>query len=156
MHPDAYFSTVVEPNVQAFDVAHEDDLRLAINAVLTLDAFFGVLNAHLHANRDDSEFKKEVAAARPEYGRLRDVADAVKHGRLRHRADRSILGPGCISVHALGAGTLTCEDPIEHNALLAQTNDGSERIRWLVQVVYCEARRRLDALTAPVQPKAAA
>ena len=51
MNPRWFFTEVADPNASAFLKEH-DDIRLAVNAIMTLDAAFGSLHAHLRAAND--------------------------------------------------------------------------------------------------------
>jgi hypothetical protein len=48
MTPREFFDGVAEKNALSA-IETRGDLRLAVNAIMTLDAFFGVLHAALHA-----------------------------------------------------------------------------------------------------------
>jgi hypothetical protein len=74
------------------------NLRLAINAIMTLDAFFGVLHAALHAKGtlkepNDDVWKEKLAQQNDDYRLLRDAAYALKHGELKHRRPRLVRRP---------------------------------------------------------------
>jgi hypothetical protein len=84
--PAEFFETVAKPNVQALcnDVG---ELRLAVNAILSLDALTGIIHADLHGNglvtKDDAAFRDSLATQHPDYRIVRDAAFALKHGELR-------------------------------------------------------------------------
>lgn len=88
MHPRLFFDQVVRPNVG--ELLGQERLRAAINSILSLDAFYGVLFAHLRVNghprvaalASDDKFKDEIAAASNAFRVVRDAAFSVKHGEL--------------------------------------------------------------------------
>lgn len=109
MTPRNFFDEVAEPN--AFSaMAARGDMRKAINAAMTLDAFFGVLHAELHRAgsvtlRRDDDWKEELADQSDDYRLLRDVAYTLKHGQLNlgkkprivRRPDQLFTMPGAFA-----------------------------------------------------------
>lgn len=93
MTPADFFNNVATPNVDELgnDVGNH---RLAVNAILALDALAGVIHADLHnrgqATADDAAFRDRLAARHLEYCILRDAAFALKHGELRHKKPRLV------------------------------------------------------------------
>jgi hypothetical protein len=93
VRPADFFKDIVTPNVDALgdDVG---DLRLAVNAILSLDALAGVIHADLHSRgqetNDDTAFRDRLAKQHLEYGIVRDAAFALKHGELRGRKPRLV------------------------------------------------------------------
>ena len=86
MTPRQFFDEVAEPNACSA-IAARGDLRHAINAVMTLDALFGILHAALHdagivSRRRDDDWKEELAGQSDDYRLLRDLAYTLKHGQL--------------------------------------------------------------------------
>ncbi|MGZ8285680.1 MAG: hypothetical protein ACXW27_04375 [Allosphingosinicella sp.] len=92
MTPGAFLNDVVRPNVADF---HQNfgDLRLAHNAVASVDALAAHLYVWLKANApnavsgivDDSAFRAELANRDEMFRLLRDIAKAQKHVHLtRH------------------------------------------------------------------------
>ena len=70
-------------------------MRCAVNALLTLDAFTGVLFAHLTKldrapSKDDSEFRDVLSRECPEFRIVRDAAFALKHGELTAKKPRLV------------------------------------------------------------------
>ena len=51
MTPRTFLDALVKPNAHEL-FANRDDLRLAVNAILSLDAFFGILYAELKSRND--------------------------------------------------------------------------------------------------------
>lgn len=97
MTPKEFFEQVAEMNAS---LAGESpgDLRLAINAIMTLDAFFGILHASLHAidtveQKTDDQWKDVIAQSHFSYQVLRDAAYALKHGKLDGRKTRLVRRP---------------------------------------------------------------
>jgi hypothetical protein len=81
-----YLEEVAAENARQ-SIANPSDRRLAVNAIMTLDGFFGSLHADLRSNglvedeRDDT-WKESIAIANKMYRVLRDSAYALKHGQL--------------------------------------------------------------------------
>jgi hypothetical protein len=76
-------------------IAQFDDLRLAINAIMTLDGFFGTLHTKLHntgtvKEPSDDRWKETLAKGNESYQVLRDMAHALKHGSLTHTKPRLV------------------------------------------------------------------
>jgi hypothetical protein len=105
MTPSHYLDHVVTPNAVHLG-ENRGDMRYAVNALLTLDAFAGVLFAHLvkldrAPSKDDGEFRDVLSGECPEFRVVRDAAFALKHGeltgkkpRLVERADKVISYSG--------------------------------------------------------------
>jgi len=97
MTPRNFFDDVAENNAR-LAIAARHDLRLAINAFMTLDAFFGILHATLYETgvaevpREDDKWKGQFAQQSIEYRLLRDAAFALKHGNLS-RSPRLVSRP---------------------------------------------------------------
>jgi hypothetical protein len=91
--PAEFLSDVVTPNVDALR-NDAGDLRLAANAILTLDALAGVIHADLHkrglATPDDGAFRDQLATQHLDYEIMRDAAFALKHGELRGKKSRLV------------------------------------------------------------------
>ncbi|MBR0733488.1 hypothetical protein JQ595_32555 [Bradyrhizobium japonicum] len=89
MTPADIFNNVAAPNVaaQGGDVG---DIRLAVNAILSLDALMGVIHADRYRRGletgDDIVFRNKLAAQHFEIRLVRDAAFALKHGELRPAA----------------------------------------------------------------------
>jgi hypothetical protein len=85
--PHEYFSQVAAENARTA-VERPGDLRLAINAIMTLDGFFGTLHAELGLvqERADDQWKEKLARGNKYYRLLRDSAYALKHGRLDRKS----------------------------------------------------------------------
>jgi hypothetical protein len=107
--PRQFFDEVAEPNAN-LAIATRGDLRRAINAIMTLDALFGILHAALHeagivSLRRDDDWKEELAKQNDDYRLLRDTAYALKHGQLNigskqrvvRRPDQLFTMPGAFS-----------------------------------------------------------
>jgi hypothetical protein len=91
MAPRGFFDAVAAVNAE-LAVRNPDDLRHAINAIMALDAFFGILHASLHGAAgvpgNDSVWKEQLASSCESYKLLRDAAYTLKHGQL--------TGDGCV------------------------------------------------------------
>ncbi|TQF30014.1 hypothetical protein UNPA324_10555 [Bradyrhizobium sp. UNPA324] len=115
MTPRQFFREVAEPNAKQAITARSD-LRLAINAIMTLDALFGILHATLHeasivrTPRDD-DWKEELAKQSADYRLLRDAAYALKHGHLNvgkkqrivRRPEQLFTMPGAFQANAFSS-----------------------------------------------------
>lgn len=89
-----YFEEVAAANAKVA-IANPGDRRLAINAIMTLDAFFGALHSELLqagaiAEKSDDKWKEMLAEASHHYRLLRDTAYALKHGNLTRPTPRLV------------------------------------------------------------------
>jgi hypothetical protein len=103
-----YLDQVAAENAR-MAIERPGDLRLAINAVMTLDGFFGALHSELYeenriTQKDDDKWKDTLACENKSYRLLRDCAYALKHGnltkpklRLVRRHDQIVTMPGGFS-----------------------------------------------------------
>jgi hypothetical protein len=111
--PKEFFQVIVDPNLQAF-YANEGDLRLGVNAILTLDALVGVLHQENRRksgagpNDEDEKFRGTLALASDAYRIVRDAAAAVKHGTLTRQSNlpRIVLEVRDLADFGVGAGTM--------------------------------------------------
>ena len=105
MTPRDFFEQVAAKN--AWRVSQSpDDIRLCVNAIISLDVFLGILHAHLFATGAtpillESEWKDTALARQSdEYRLLRDYSYALKRGNLTgHAAYRLVLKPDQITEH---------------------------------------------------------
>ena len=86
MTPVDFLDNVVTRNIVHLGEAR-GSMRRAVNALLTLDAFAGILFAHLESLgrlrwADDSKFREFLAEECPEFRIVRDAAFALKDGAL--------------------------------------------------------------------------
>src|SRR3712207_5041989 len=89
MTPRHFFDNIAELNVNEFLPSFWKE-RAAVNAILTLDAFFGILFAHLKGISDptvsqipdDRRYRDQIASTSVDYQILRDAAFSIKHGEL--------------------------------------------------------------------------
>jgi hypothetical protein len=89
-----YFEEVAATNAKAA-IAETGSLRLAINAIMTLDGFFGTLHSELFnigfiREKSDDVWKESLATDCHHYRVLRDAAYALKHGTLTHSKSRLV------------------------------------------------------------------
>lgn len=94
----SFFTRVVEPNV--LDVRkNPEDLRAIVNAVLTIDAFFGIMAKERFFSNDgdyndsdynDVKYKDELATKHEPWQLLRDLAFSLKHGQLTKKHPRLV------------------------------------------------------------------
>jgi hypothetical protein len=113
--PRIFLDSVVKPNADDVSKRHED-MRVAVNAMLTLDAFFGILYAELRSRKHpavagDDKYRDHLAGRFRDYRILRDAAAALKHGELiykkRHQP-RLVENVRQIQQAIPGAGVLMC------------------------------------------------
>jgi hypothetical protein len=95
--PREYLDQVAEQNALSA-MKCPGDVRLAINAIMTLYGFFGMLHAALHRTgtileRSDDQWKEKLAQQNEHYRLLRDSAYMLKHGRLDDRKPRLVRRP---------------------------------------------------------------
>ncbi|MCA1436423.1 hypothetical protein I6F33_26105 [Bradyrhizobium sp. BRP20] len=103
MKPEYFLSVVVGRNI---DLLREKPGRLAtaVNILLTLDAFVGILHAALVAagvsvpDKDD-EFRDVLAAQNEDYRIVRDAAFAIKHGQLTGRKSRIVTNSKQMAIY---------------------------------------------------------
>ena len=86
MTPAEFLDNIVTPNVAQLG-ENRGDMRCAVNALLTLDAFAGILFAHLKGLGrshwvDDSKFRDFIADESPNFRIVRDAPFALEHGEL--------------------------------------------------------------------------
>jgi hypothetical protein len=114
--PRTFFESVIKPNADELS-KHHNDMRLAINAFLTADAFFGILYAELRSKNeptvahlaDDDKYRDDLAGRSRNYRILRDVAFSIKHGELfRGKKPRLVKNVGQIQTAIAGFGILMC------------------------------------------------
>jgi hypothetical protein len=96
--PQEFLEEVARPNAQA-TIDNRGDLRLAVNAIMSLDAFFGILHASLFergtiSERSDDVWKDQLTQETENYRLVRDTAYSLKHGKLdRGTKARLVRGP---------------------------------------------------------------
>ena len=94
MTPDHFLGEIVTANVLQLS-ENRGNMTCAVNALLTLDAFTGILFAHL-ANlkrspfKDDIEFRDVLCHECSEFRIVRDAAFALKHGELTAKKPRLV------------------------------------------------------------------
>lgn len=112
----AFLDEVVQPNME-MAMRAPGDLRLIVNAVLTVDALAGVLYSAMTQIRHpavdglkgDDEYRDRLADGCHEFRVLRDLAAAYKHGELtnpKRKQPRLVRDPKNISAVVAGAGTM--------------------------------------------------
>jgi hypothetical protein len=89
-----YFEEVAAKNAKCA-IEHPGDRRLAINAIMTLDGFFGTLHGKLLQTRvicdeTDDLWKESLTHGCQHYRVLGDTAYALKHGALTHPKPRLV------------------------------------------------------------------
>jgi hypothetical protein len=97
MTPTDFLDNVVTTNVVHLG-ENRGNMRCAVNALLTLDAFSGILFAHLakldkSPKANDSEFRDLLSLECREFRIVRDAAFALKHGELTGKKPRLVERP---------------------------------------------------------------
>ncbi|MFD9897482.1 hypothetical protein [Mesorhizobium sp. NPDC059025] len=143
MTPRQFLETVCKPNVKALAAAH-DDFRLAVNAILSLDAVVGVLHARLkkagaRVEDEDRDFRNVAATAIPKYELLRDAAFSLKHGTLKGRA-RLVSNHQQVVLAGVPFGAFAFgQDTFGGKTIFIEKNDGtSERVADVATIVLRE------------------
>ncbi len=154
MHPKEFYEVVTKPNI-AEAIGNEEDYRLAVNAILSVDAAYGVLFEHLKVIQDpimqavsveedepkelkDNHFKDYIARRSKEFKIIRDAAYATKHGRLSDRKSgaRLVRSPGDVRSRKVVAGLFAAGDELGSSAVFVQSTDGEMyRIWYLLRKV---------------------
>jgi hypothetical protein len=151
--PHEYFSQVTAENARTA-VERPGDLRLAINAIMTLDGFFGSLHAELYEvglvqERADDQWKEKLARGNKYYRLLRDSAYALTHGRLDDRKPRLVRRPDQIMTMPAGFDAATFDrSAFDTETVWIETDDNDYRAAEMIKEVLQFARERLEALTA--------
>jgi hypothetical protein len=128
---------------------------LAINAIMTLDGFFGTLHAELYEaglvqERVDDQWKEKLAGENKHYRLLRDCAYALKHGRLDDRKPRLVRRPGQILAIPTGFDGATCDGgAFDTETVWIETADNDYRAAEMMREVLQFARERSALLIAP-------
>jgi hypothetical protein len=90
MTPQQFYKDVAELNVAEFRRS-PNDIRLACNAVMSIDAFLGLHWAATNpGQRGDDAYKETVARNSECYRAVRDLAYALKHGELTGSSPRLV------------------------------------------------------------------
>jgi hypothetical protein len=144
--PREFFDEVAGPNSHSA-VANPGDLRRAINAMMTLDAFVGILHAALYqagrvTESDDAKWKEVLAKQTPDYELLRDAAYALKHGQLDPKRKRRIIYrpqqfftmPGAFQPGAFSAGFDTGQVWIETEVTDKRADEVIEKVAELARL----------------------
>jgi hypothetical protein len=144
-----FFENVARPNAQQAILSRDDD-RLATNAILSLDAFFGQLYVELQSRGavrepDDHKFRDTMAAMNPDYELLRDASFSIKHGKLTGRRARLISSADQVASRGitLGDGFFLGHDVLGGGAVFIEHDNGtSTRAEFVISRVlsFCEAQ----------------
>ncbi len=92
--PRLFFESVVKPNAAELS-KRNNDMRLAVNAMLTLDAFFGILYAQLRARNQpmgfakDDQYRDHLASSSRDY-ESSAMHFSIKHGELTGKKARLV------------------------------------------------------------------
>ena len=153
MTPAAFLRVVVELNATALSESPRS-WRAAVNTILTTDALFGIIHAYLvergeRADRD-TDYRDEVATACREFALLRDMAFALKHGKLTHRGARLVRHSKALRKDppATLSGTFILgRSFLGGSPVMIRKDDGTRiAVYILVEAVLVEARARVAGL----------
>jgi hypothetical protein len=156
MNLQEYFEVAHENAKQA--IAKPSDLRLAINAILTLDGFFGTLHAELFERgivqepRDD-RWKETIAEASKSYRVLRDAAYALKHGVLTHSKPRLVRRSEHIHTLPTSFDSATFDrDTFDTEQVWIEGCDTDYRADEVITIVVELAKERCGPIVAAGRP----
>ena len=151
--PRYFFETVLMPNWDELKGSPGDE-RCATNAILTADAFFGILHRHLRdlehpdAGGSDSAFREDVAERVRAYRIVRDTAYALKHGILddHRKTPRLVRRAEQVEARHVPFGTGSFGNATYGgNAVFIQMDNGDEeRGASIIEEVVAEARASID------------
>ena len=153
MKSQEYFNQVAAENARAA-IDHPGDLRLAINAIMTLDGFFGTLHVELYeaglvTEPVDDQWKEKLAGDNKHYRLLRDSAYALKHGRLDNRKPRLVRRPEQIMTMPASFDAAAWDrSAFDTETVWIETEDNDYRADEMIKEVLQFARERLDDLKA--------
>ena len=145
MNPREFFESVTRPNLKQA-IENDDDYRLAVNAILSVDANYGILFEYLkdigHSmlgeilNRPrelkDNHFKEHIAAQSRDFRIVRDAAFATKHGRLSGPVMRLISSADRVKTNELVSGLLSAGDRLGSSAIFFVVNEEDPLRSWVV------------------------
>lgn len=108
--PNVFLSVVVRPNIADWDKSYSD-LRLALNAIHSVDAFAAHIfwwaksrkASSLQGVEHDTAFRQALAESNSEFRYLRDVAKAIKHVNLT-KYNPVVAKANQLSVSSIGYG----------------------------------------------------
>lgn len=153
MNASDFLAQVVEPNSNDLSES-PDDIRTAVNAILSADVFFGVVfeekrNAGKSSYSGDEKYRDAVAAKSECYRALRDTAAALKHGRLdrgnKPRVVRSAAQTGTRETKWNDDGKWNNEEVWADEAVIIEMDDGRRvRADRLVKEVILIAQEELN------------
>jgi hypothetical protein len=139
MTPEDFLDQVVTTNVVKLG-ENRGSLRHAVNAILSLDAFAGILFADVQLKgraqcREDIEFREMLAVESPEFRLVRDAAFALKHGELIGKLPRLVRAAKQVAAHDGGF------DPSAFNS-----GFDTEKVVW----IDADERQPADAVALAV------
>ncbi|HCL66961.1 MAG TPA: hypothetical protein DIC56_19415 [Rhizobium sp.] len=139
-----FFNDVARPNITAA-IQADHDYKLAVNAVLSVDATYGILfeqlrdlghpflhNVAIKSRRwgmQDGDFKEHIAKRSESFRAIRDAAYATKHGRLGS-AGRIVRAAEDVASLELVCGLFACGDPLGGSAVFIKLADGTLERSW--------------------------
>ena len=140
--PRVFLRVVVRPNIAEWSASYSD-LRLALNAIHSVDAFSAHVfwwgkNGHaasLSNTKDDTAYRAELASRSEDFRLLRDVAKAIKHVNLT-KFTPLIAEANQLSVSAVGYGEGAFgEGRFGGPPQVVVRSDGNDRIVFMESLV---------------------
>jgi hypothetical protein len=152
VRPIEFLTKVVAVSAAALSDSPDDE-RLAINAILTADAFFGIFFHEQHsagksAHKGDDEYRDVVANKSECYRVLRDAAFAIKHGNLTRPKLRLVRRSDQVQKRETkwddNAGW-DDDSPWSDEAVMIETETGERvRVDKLVEEVLLVAKEEIE------------
>ncbi|MGV1859985.1 hypothetical protein [Rhizobium rhizogenes] len=145
MNPQEFFESVTRPNLK-LAIENDEDYRLAVNAILSIDAAYGVLFEHLkdighpvlseipdsRRGLQDNHFKEYIATRSHDFRIVRDAAFATKHGRLSGPVTRLISSADSVRTNKLVCGLFSAGDRLGASAVYFVVNEEEPLRAWVV------------------------
>jgi len=154
--PSEFLAEVVAVNSAALSQM-PDDVRLGVNAILTADAFFGILfdqqqSGGKSTHTKDDQYRDSVASRSECYRVLRDTAFAIKHGELKGKKVRLVRTAGQVQRRETrwDDNGVWDESPWSDEAVMIETVSGDRvRVDKLVEEVLLVAEEELSPAGRP-------
>ncbi len=138
--PSEFLKQVAAKDAKAA-IAHPGDIRSAIHAIMTLDAFHASLyQSGTIREQNDSKWKEELACKNKYYRMSRDYAYALKHGELWHEKPRLFRRPEQI----VSKGRAFQASAFQTNRIWITAEDGDYRADLVIKNVAEFARQCLQ------------
>lgn len=159
MNPETFLAEVAQPNMQTA-LEEPDDLRAIVNAILTLDAFAGIIhstgvsasNPAMVAHGSDDLYRDALAGVSRSFRVLRDAAASIKHGALDPKRKKVRLVRGSKALRAVpnGMGLFQCGDRLGSDVIVIEFDPGPGYVRAsnVIADSYRMLKRIADGETA--------